>query len=125
MFPKRFFIMAAIFLALDFTYIYFVKDIFGAQITNIQRVVMKFRPVGAIICYMFLLVGLWFFIVSRRRPVGEAALLGAVIYGTYDMTNYATLKKWDATFAAMDIAWGATLFGATTALTAAVAGGGA
>lgn len=114
---RQFFIMTAIFLALDFTYIYFVSDYFGRQITNIQRVTMKLRPIGAVLCYLFLAVGLYLLIISKRRSELEAALLGAVIYGTYDLTNYATLKKWDWKFAVVDIIWGTTLFWATTALT--------
>lgn len=113
----QFMIMSAIFLALDFTYIYFVSDYFSRQITNIQRVSMKFRPAGAVICYILLLAGLYWFIVSRRKPTLDAALLGALIYGVYDTTNYATLKKWEAKFAVIDVIWGAMLFWTTTALT--------
>ena len=40
------------------------------------------------------------------------ALLGLIAYGTYDLTNYATLKDWPVAVTAVDIVWG-------TALTAA------
>jgi uncharacterized membrane protein len=109
--------MAVVFLALDFTYIFFVGKAFSDQISNIQRVAMKFRPVGAVLCYILLLAGLYLLIISKRRSPGEAALLGAVIYGTYDLTNYATLKKWDWKFSIVDILWGTTLFWATTNIT--------
>jgi uncharacterized membrane protein len=33
-------------------------------------------------------------------------LLGAFAYGTYDLTNYATLKFFTGTMAAIDIAYG-------------------
>ena len=33
-------------------------------------------------------------------------LLGALAYGTYDLTNYATLKFFTGTMAAIDIAYG-------------------
>jgi uncharacterized membrane protein len=50
-----------------------------------------------------------------------AALLGAALgflaYGTYDVTNLATIKGWPWRMAAIDMAWGSAL----TALSAASA----
>ena len=40
---------------------------------------------------------------------GRGALVGAVAYGTYDLTNLATLSAWPAWLAALDIAFGVTL----------------
>ncbi|MCA0317065.1 MAG: DUF2177 family protein [Proteobacteria bacterium] len=39
----------------------------------------------------------------------NGALLGLVAYGTYDMTNLATLKNWSVTVSVVDMAWGVTL----------------
>lgn len=53
----------------------------------------------------------------ERRLAGAAwrgALLGACAYGTYDITNLATLEGWSTTITVIDIVWG-------TALTATVA----
>ena len=36
-------------------------------------------------------------------------MLGLVAYGTYDMTNLATLKNWSVTVSIVDIAWGVVL----------------
>lgn len=36
----------------------------------------------------------------------NGALLGLVAYGTYDMTNLATLKNWSVTVSVVDMAWG-------------------
>jgi len=36
----------------------------------------------------------------------KSALLGLAIYGTYEMTNYATLSNWDLKVSGMDITWG-------------------
>lgn len=43
------------------------------------------------------------------------AILGLAAYGTYDVTNLATLKSWPLTMSIVDMAWGTAL----TALTAA------
>ncbi len=47
-------------------------------------------------------------------------LLGLMCYGTYDMTNLATLKSWSVTIAITDLAWG-TVLSATVAVVAYLA----
>lgn len=47
----------------------------------------------------------------------NGAVLGLVAYGTYDLTNYATLQGWPFIVLAVDLLWGA-------AVTSAVALGG-
>jgi uncharacterized membrane protein len=37
------------------------------------------------------------------------ALLGLIAYGTYDLSNYATLRDWPLALTALDMAWGAVL----------------
>jgi uncharacterized membrane protein len=49
--------------------------------------------------------------------LGLGALLGLFAYGTYDLTNLATLKGWSVSVSLIDMAWGA-------ALTASAATGG-
>jgi uncharacterized membrane protein len=40
-----------------------------------------------------------------------AVLFGALAYGTYDLTNYATLRNWTLQITALDIVYGALLSG--------------
>lgn len=49
--------------------------------------------------------------------LGQGALLGAACYGTYDLTNQATLRRWPTVLSVVDIGWG-------TAVTAVAAAGG-
>ena len=39
----------------------------------------------------------------------NGALLGLVAYGTYDMTNLATLKNWSVSVSLVDMMWGIAL----------------
>jgi uncharacterized membrane protein len=52
------------------------------------------------------------------RAALSGAVLGLVAYGTYDLTNQATLKHWTTVLSLLDMAWGAVA--TTTAATAGV-----
>ena len=47
----------------------------------------------------------------------DAFLLGIVIYGVYESTNYAILKNWNIKAVALDTLWGGILFALTTKVT--------
>lgn len=40
------------------------------------------------------------------RATLYSGLLGLIAYGTYDLTNWATLQGWPAQLALVDLAWG-------------------
>lgn len=117
-FPTSFFptilTILVIMLLLDSVYLYFTKSIFGELVAKIQRTAMQLRIEGAIIVYILLAIGLYYFIVKPGLSAWEAGLLGLVIYGTFDFTNYAMLKKYDLKIAIMDTVWGSLLFALTT-----------
>ena len=52
----------------------------------------------------------------------RAALLGLVAYGTYDLTNQATLRDWPTWLTAMDMAWGTVLTAVAATVAHATAG---
>ena len=113
---KTLLLIALIMLLLDAMYLAATRSIFGAVVAKIQRVAMQFRLEGAVIVYALLVFGLYKFIISERRPVKDAAILGLVIYGVFDFTNYAIFKNYDMATALMDTAWGSTLMALTTYL---------
>lgn len=43
------------------------------------------------------------------RLLASGALLGLAAYGTYDLTNQATLRGWSTLVTTVDMAWGASL----------------
>lgn len=109
-------ISAIILVSLDFVYLNIIKTYFGSQIQRVQGSPMKINYLGAIICYMFLIIGLNYFIIKPRKSVSDAFLLGIIIYGVYETTNYATLKNWSILTVIIDTLWGGTLFASTTYL---------
>jgi uncharacterized membrane protein len=65
----------------------------------------------ASVFYLLYVFGCVVFVVlpaqSWQRAARLGALLGLVAYGTYDLSNWATLNGWSAQLAVMDMAWGA------------------
>ncbi|MFJ2683719.1 DUF2177 family protein [Pseudomonas sp. NPDC087342] len=65
----------------------------------------------AAVFYLLYVFGCVVFVVlpaqSWQRAARLGALLGLVAYGTYDLSNWATLNGWSARLALMDMAWGA------------------
>jgi len=107
-------------LLLDSIFITINKKSYSNQILNVQRVIMTINPIGAILSYAFIIGGLYFFILRNHRPVWEAFILGLVIYGVYDATNYALLIKWNPYLSIMDTLWGGVLMATTTYITYSV-----
>jgi uncharacterized membrane protein len=75
-----------------------------------------FRPVPAIAFYALYLCGIVVFAIrpglaARRWATAlvSGALFGLFAYGTYDLTNQATLKVWSTTITLADMAWGSFL----------------
>ena len=68
-------------------------------------------PAG--VFYLLYAFGLLFFAVNPAlgdggvwRALGLGAMVGLIAYGTYDLTNWATLTGWPPRLAMMDLAWG-------------------
>lgn len=106
-----------ILLILDAFFLIANKNMFELQVAEVQRVVLEFRYLGAIVCYALLIFGLYYFIIKNRRPVKDAMILGFIIYGVYESTTYALLKKWHLRTVMIDTLWGGILLGLTTMIT--------
>lgn len=88
----------------------------------------KFRLVPAIAFYALYALGLTIFAVLPGLKTGDwrtalmwGALFGLFAYGTYDLTNYATLKTWGLKITLMDMTWGVIVSGVSSAAACAVA----
>ena len=75
-----------------------------------------FRPGPAAVFYALYLLGVIYFAVfpalnngGWRMSVLNGVLLGLVAYGTYDLTNQATLSRWPIVVTLTDLAWGSFL----------------
>lgn len=108
---------ALIFLLIDIVGLRFlVKPVFDRHISHLFA--EPFRMMPAAIFYLGFVAGiLWFVSLPALRaedPV--AALIGGVLlgifaYGTYEFTNYATLRDWSHEQVIVDTLWGGALTG--------------
>lgn len=82
------------------------------------------RPnmVAAVAFYLLYGVGVAALVLRPAVASGSAgsallwgAVFGLVAYGTYDLTNHATLRNWSTAVTVIDMAWGTVLTACTSA----------
>ena len=110
------FITGIIMIIIDSIYLSGISSYFKNQVKLVQKSPLKLNIVGAIICYIFLVLGLYYFIISRNESILNAFLFGLVIYGVYEYTSYALLENWLFQTTVLDTIWGGILFVITTFL---------
>ncbi len=70
---------------------------------------------AAIVFYLVYILGVLMLAILPNKDLGLAktamtgAMLGAMAYATYDLTNQATLKVWSTQITLIDICWGTFL----------------
>ena len=105
-----------IFLGLDYIGLsYIVKPVFTRNIGRLMQ--QDFRVLPAFAFYAFFMIVLLWFVSwpamaedkSLLWVAGNAALIGALGYGTYEFTNYAILKDWTWEMVWIDGLWGTAL----------------
>ena len=80
--------------------------------------------VAAIVFYLLFIGGLVFFVIqpallkeSLQYAILVGGFFGLIAYGTYDLTNLATLKDWPIMITVIDLVWGTFLNAATAGIT--------
>lgn len=111
------FTSAIILLVLDYIYLSSVGRYFGKQIMSIQKSPMEIDSLSTILTYVFIIFGLYYFILKEKKGIFDAFLLGLVIYMIFEGTNKALFNNWSWKTVAIDGIWGGILFALTTAIT--------
>jgi len=113
---RRILFSGLIFILIDALFLSLIAPVFQAQIIAVQGSPIILNPLGAVLSYVFLIFALNYFILREKKPVMDAFLLGLAIYGTYEATTLALLRKWRVQTMVIDTLWGGVLFAATTAI---------
>jgi uncharacterized membrane protein len=114
MFDFTLLISAIVFVVLDYFYLNLAKNYFENQVQLVQGSPLKLNYLGAILCYIFLIFGINYFIIKPKRSIQDAFLLGLIIYAVFETTNVALFSKWSWFTVLIDSLWGGTLFALTT-----------
>jgi uncharacterized membrane protein len=114
MFNILFLISAILFVVIDFFYLNLIRKYFENQVKIVQGTPLQVNLLGTVLCYIFLIFGLNYFIIKSKKSAYDAFLLGILIYGVFETTNYALFKKWSILTVIMDTLWGGILFAIVT-----------
>ena len=112
-----------LFLIIDFVWLsiavkYIYKPALGPLLLN--------KPIlpAALLFYVLYIFGLTFLILLPNlkdfqifNAFWMGAILGLVAYGTYDLTNLATIKGWSLKVTIIDLIWGGILTSTVSGLT--------
>lgn len=106
---------AIVFLIIDYIWLgHVMKDYFTTQLSHLMTDEVNLGI--AALFYLFYAAGVVFLCVNPALEQGawakamiNGAVLGFLAYGTYDITNMATLKDWPMTLSLIDITWGTLL----------------
>ncbi len=94
----------------------FTKQKLGdlVRLNNSGAIDANLKP--AIIVYALMALAITFFVFPKVQNMPNfkaslwSALLGIIMFGLYELTNYTFIKNWSLAFVVVDIIWGGTAF---------------
>ena len=110
---KIIFLICVILIMIDIPVLIYVnKNTYLVNFRNINNGEINFtklKIISALLCYLIMAFGIYYFSVKEKNIL-NAVILGFVVNGIYNTTNYATLNKYSLNVAIIDTLWGPTLF---------------
>jgi len=117
-----FIFVSIIFLIIDVVWLSItVKSLYRPALGNL----LQDKPVmwAAVLFYIIYMIGLALIILkpalandSILQALWTGVVFGVVAYGTYNLTNMATIKNWSASIVWIDMIWGGLLTGFSSAV---------
>jgi uncharacterized membrane protein len=98
----------------------FARNFYSKELSKLSKTPFNFY--SATVVYFCLVLGSFIFVLNNpfiQTPFFAlifGSILGLVIYGVYDFTNYATLKNYSLKLAIVDTLWGAVIVGLSSLL---------
>lgn len=114
---KQLVLSGVMMLLLDSIYLSTFSNFFNNVVEKVQGTKIQLNLSGAILCYLFLIFGINYFILDQKKSLTDAFILGLVIYGVYETTSFTLLKNWSLNAVLLDTLWGGILFTLTVYLT--------
>jgi uncharacterized membrane protein len=117
-----FIFVSSIFLILDIVWLSItVKTLYRPALGDL----LKDKPLmwAAVLFYVIYMIGLALIILkpaiandSILQALWTGIVFGVVAYGTYNLTNMATIKNWSSSIVFIDMIWGGLLTGFSSAV---------
>jgi uncharacterized membrane protein len=107
---KEYFVALLIFLAIDFSWVLVIaKSFYNDQLSGFVR--PEVVPIwSALLAWTLIPLGIVMFVnqvsKNKKQSIIYGALFGLILYGVYDLTNYATLANFTLKMLVVDILWG-------------------
>ncbi len=127
-FFKHYLITLIVFTVVDLVWLLFIsRKLYQGKIGHLMA--DKVNIPAAAIFYLLFIAALVFFVITPATEkhsvwyaLGVGAFFGLVTYGTYDLTNLATLRGWPVSLTVIDLLWGSFVTGTTSAITTWISG---
>ena len=125
LFLSLYVLAAGIFVIIDAIWLSVIANSFYKE--KLGKLLAEKPSLGAAaIFYALYILGLVVFIIkpgidqSLTTVAWKGALLGLIMYATYDLTNQATLKDWPVSITIVDLIWGTFITATVSVLTVLV-----
>ncbi len=119
---KRYMTVFIVFLLIDIIWLAKISPgFYKSHLGHLMATKVSYIP--ALVFYLSYIVALLIFVINpavEHQSIMQAlylgALIGFVMYGTYDLTNMATLKDWPLIVTVVDLIWGTFITATTSAI---------
>jgi uncharacterized membrane protein len=99
-----------IYVIIDLVWILGARKLHNQTVEKVQGSPLKADPIPIALYYLMAPLAYIFIIKPHAKNMSDvikmAALVGALMFGTFDLTNKAIFKNYTWSYAIMDIMWG-------------------
>jgi uncharacterized membrane protein len=110
---KKILTISVVALLLDYLYLSSHQSYFNKVFRKIQGDDIKLNLIGAGVCYLFIVLSIFYFGFVKGLGLLDMFILGIFIYGIYELTNFAVFKHWPLYMVLVDTLWGGILYMST------------
>ena len=110
---KKIITISIVTILLDYLYLSSHQSYFNKVFHKIQGDNIKLNLIGAGICYVFIVLSIFYFGFVKGLGLLDMFILGVFIYGIYELTNFAVFKHWPLYMVIVDTLWGGILYMST------------